>query len=254
MKRIIIPIGLLILSADAFSHPHQLSEGEEDSHIEHSLDKQSPEKLPEELPEKLVEKTPEQLSEKPSEKLPKTELEKPEKEAVQSDQEETLTTEIMEADDFAERLEKRFKRHAMEIGFKVAGAKSAEKFFEQSSNMTKLDDISEVAESFEDLLAESGVISGLADIFVEFANDFDVDNSEDGIALHFEGKRLGRLKVDKKDGNSFALESFGRNMTIDKKIVEENGQTKTRIIIEVDSDEKPEYSSDAFEEEPRAEH
>ena len=49
---------------------------------------------------------------------------------------------------------------------------------------------------------------------------------------------MGRLKVDKDTDESFDIEGFGRNLTIDKKVIRKNGKTKTRIIIEMDGDEE----------------
>jgi len=144
----------------------------------------------------------------------------------------------MDAEDFAARLEKRFERHAENMDKKFDKAKAKNKFLKKDMEVETLEDIRDVAKGLEDLLSDSGVISGLADMMLDLADDFEVESSDDGVALNFEGKRLGRLKIDKDSDESFDIEGFGRNLTIDKKVIRKNGKTKTRIIIEMDGDEE----------------
>ena len=144
----------------------------------------------------------------------------------------------MDADEFGARLEKRFERHAKNMERKLDNAKSRHKFLKEDREIETVEDIRDAAKAIENLLADSGVISGLADMVLDLADDFDIESSEDGVSLNFEGKRLGRLKVDKDTDESFDIEGFGRNLTIDKKVIRKNGKTKTRIIIEMDGDEE----------------
>ena len=75
---------------------------------------------------------------------------------------------------------------------------------------------------------------------LELADDFDVETSDGGVSLKFDGERIGRVKVkrDKHTESAFDVEGFGRNMTVEKEVIKRNGKTKTRIVIEVDGDEE----------------
>ena len=149
-----------------------------------------------------------------------------------------LDTDTMDGDEFATRLEKRFKTHSDRMEHKIERAKLKNKFLKDGADIKTTDDLRSAAKAVEDILSDSGIISGLANMVVDMAEDFDIESSEDGVSLNFEGKRLGRLKVDKDKDESFDIEGFGRNLKIDKKVIRKNGKTKTRIIIEMDGDEE----------------
>ena len=144
----------------------------------------------------------------------------------------------MDAEEFGTRLEKRFERHARDMDKKLDKAKVKSRFLKEDQDIETLEDIRDAAVALEGLLSDSGIISGLADMMLDFADNFDVESSDEGVSLNFEGKRLGRLKVDKDSDESFDIEGFGRNLSIDKKVIRKNGKTKTRIIIEMDGDEE----------------
>ena len=149
-----------------------------------------------------------------------------------------LDTDTMDGEEFATRLEKRFKRHSDRMDRKIERAKLKNKFLKDGADFKTTEDLRSAAKAVEDILSDSGIISGLANLVVDMAEDFDIESSDDGVSLNFEGKRLGRLKVDKDKEESFDIEGFGRNLKIDKKVIRKNGKTKTRIIIEMDGDEE----------------
>ena len=205
MKRIIFPLVFLSLSLGATAHPEKTDEGTDTSKAERIWPNFG----------KKTEKTSETR---------KTD------DAIDTD-------EFMDTDEFGERLEKRFDDHAKAMDKKLETAKSKNRFLKEDRNVETLEDIRDAAVALEDLLSDSGVISGFANMMLDFADDFDVESSDDGVSLNFEGKRLGRIKVDKDRDESFDIEGFGRNLTIDKKVIQKNGKTKTRIVIEIDGDE-----------------
>lgn len=217
MKRIIFPIAILGLSAVAIAHPHKSDDVQETAKTERvwpffgksegsKLDSQNEDSA------KKVEKRVVRIKRKERD-------------------------ETMDAEEFGARLEKRFEGHARALDEKLETAKTKNRFLKKDRDIETLEDIRDAANALEDLISDSGLISGLADMMIEFADDFEVENSDDGVSLNFEGKRLGRLKVEKDKDESFDIEGFGRNLKIDKQVIQKNGKTKTRIVIEIDGDE-----------------
>ena len=224
MKRLIIPLavlGLMAVSTAAISHPH------DDEPATKSATK--PESKVERIWPNFGKKSDNQKSDKTSDDKTPSKL--------KITTSKKTSDEVMEPSDFTSRLEKRFQRHADDMSRRFDRAEAKNKFL-KDGDIDSVDDIRDAARAFEDLIADSGIISGLADMMVELVEDFEVESSDEGLALNFEGKRLGRLKIDQDKEESIALEGFGRNLSIDKKVIRKNGKTKTRIIIEVDGDEE----------------
>lgn len=142
--------------------------------------------------------------------------------------------------EFADRLEQRLKTHTDKIERSLKKAEATNDFLKSDRKIKNADDIREAARAIEELVAESGVISNLADMMLGLAEDFDVETTDEGLALKFDGDRIGRVNVkrDKHAQSTFDVEGFGRNMTIEREIIKRDGKTKTRIIIEVDGDEE----------------
>lgn len=217
MKRIIFPVAILAISAVAIAHPHKTDDLEEKPKVERiwpNFGKKVETKIEADTDGKSLKKV------------------------IRVKRKNLSSNDTMDAEEFSARIEKRFQRHARDMDKKLDKAKTKNRFLKEDRDMDTLEDIRDAAVALEDLLSESGVISGFADMMLDFADDFDVESSDDGVSLSFEGKRLGRLKVDKDSDESFDLEGFGRNLSIDKKVIRKNGKTKTRIVIEMDGDEE----------------
>lgn len=220
MKRIIFPLAILTISLGAMAHPSKSDEAQETSKAERvwpffgkSADSKSADSKNEDIADTVK------------------------KRVVRIKRKDGHLDDTMDADEFGDRLEKRFEGHARALDKKIEKAKTQNKFLKEERDIETLEDIRDAAAALEDLISDSGLISGLADMMLEFADDFDVERSDDGVSLNFEGKRLGRVKIDKDRDESFDIEGFGRNLTIDKKVIQKNGKTKTRIVIEIDGDE-----------------
>lgn len=200
MKRLLFPIAVLAFSNTAMAHPHN-----EDAETE----------------------------------KPKTDWTWPyfskKETAAKSDKDTTVS-----GAEFAERLEKRFEKHSQKLERSFKEAELNAEFMKQGREIKSAEDIREAARAIEDLISESGVISNFADMMLDLADDFDMENSDDGLSLKFDGERIGRVKLrrDKHTDSSLDLEGFGRNMTVEKDVIKRNGKTKTRIVIEVDGDEE----------------
>ena len=201
MKRVIIPIALLALSGIALAHPHKGDTSEEAA---------------------------------------KTERVWPYFGKKKQDKKDTKATKTLSASDFASRLEKRFEEHTdkMERSLKKAEAKND--FISKNREIKNAEDLRDAARAIEDLISESGVISSFADMMLDLAEDFDVEATDEGLSLKFDGDRIGRVKIkrDKHTESSLDVEGFGRNMTIEKEVIRRDGKTKTRIVIEIDGDEE----------------
>ena len=146
----------------------------------------------------------------------------------------------MSGSEFASRLEERFEKHSEKLERALEDVENKNSFLKENREIKNGDDIREAAREIENLISESGLISGLADMMVELADDFDVEASDGGVSLKFDGERIGRVKIkrDKHTESALDLEGFGRNMTVEKEVIKRDGKTKTRIVIEVDGDEE----------------
>lgn len=152
-----------------------------------------------------------------------------------------------ETDFISKEMERHFKAHSKSLKSKLEKAeKQHERAVEKYSKSFDLDAetllenpdaLREAAKDLESMLAESGLVSNFVDIFADIVEDIDVENDENGMALNFDGKTIGRLQMDGFDQDNFELEAMGRNMTIEKEVVKENGKTRTRIVIEMDGGE-----------------
>jgi len=150
-------------------------------------------------------------------------------------------SESMSASDFAARMEKRMETHSQKLERSLDNVKKTDRF-NFKGDINSAGDIREAARALEDAMAESGILSSLADMMVDLAEDFDVENDAEGITLRFDGEKLGRMKIDRDHHSEdrLDLEGFGRNLTIDKEVIKEGGKKKTRIVIEMDGDEEVE--------------
>lgn len=150
------------------------------------------------------------------------------------------TGKTMSGGEFAARLEKRFEKHSEKLERALSEAESKNSFLQEDREIKNGEDIKDAARAIEELISESGVISELADMMLDLADDFDVETSDGGVSLKFDGERIGRVKVkrDKHTESAFDVEGFGRNMTVEKEVIKRDGKTKTRIVIEVDGDEE----------------
>jgi len=201
LKRVLIPIAILALSGAALAHPHK--------------------------------------DDTPSETV-KTERVWPYFGKKKQDEKGAQDSKALTASDFAARLENHFKKHSDKIERSLKEAESKNDFIGKNRDIKNADDLRDAARAIEYLISESGVISSFADMMLDLAEDFDVETTDDGLSLKFDGDRIGRVKVkrDKHTESSLDVEGFGRNMTIEKEVIKRDGKTKTRIIIEVDGDEE----------------
>jgi len=205
MKTLILSIALLTMSGTAYAHPHE---------------------------------------DKPKQEKPKAERNWPyfgkSTKAKESSKNEVISetgTKSLSVSDFASLMEKRMEKHSAKMERSLEKAKKNGRMAELDGDIKSADDIRDAARAIEDMISESGMISNLADMVLNLAEDFDVESTDDGVSLNFDGKRMGRIKRSRNNDDSLDIEGFGRNLTIDKKVIRKNGTSKTRIVIEMDGDE-----------------
>ena len=201
MKRVIIFIAILAMSGLTWAHPHK-DEARSDA-------------------------------EKTERSWPYFGKQKQDKKAAQD-------SKALSASDFTARIERRIAKHSDKIEKSFKDAEAKNDFIGKNREIRNADDLRDAARAIEDLISESGVISSFADMMLDLAEDFDVEATDDGLSLKFDGDRIGRVKVkrDKHTESALDVEGFGRNMTIEKEVIKRDGKTKTRIVIEVDGDEE----------------
>ena len=151
--------------------------------------------------------------------------------------EASLSADTATIEEFSEKLGARLEKHTDKMEQSFERAKSKNKFMRDGAQIESLEDMRDAARAVEDVLADSGFMSSFADLVIDLAEDFEVENNEDGMSLNFDGKRLGRVKLDKERSDSFDIEGFGRNLKIDRETVRVNGKAKTRIVIELDGED-----------------
>lgn len=202
LKKIIFPIALITLNGVAMAHPHKSGEGD------------------------IITKTE---SVWPY-------FGKKAKEDKTKQSKATYSVKSLSGEDFAQR----FEAHSEKFERAIKNAEAKNEFMKGDREIKNADDIRNAARAIEDLISESGLISSFADMMIDLAEDFDVEASDGGLALNFDGDRIGRVKMrrDKHTDSTFDIEGFGRNMTIEKEVIKRDGKTKTRIVIEVDGDEE----------------
>ena len=157
-----------------------------------------------------------------------------------NDEKAAQDSKTLSASDFTARIERRIAKHSDKIEKSFKDAEAKNDFIGKDRKIQNANDLRDAARAIEDLISESGVISSFADMMLDLAEDFDVEATDDGLSLKFDGDRIGRVKVkrDKHSESSLDVEGFGRNMTIEKEVIKRDGKTKTRIVIEVDGDEE----------------
>lgn len=157
------------------------------------------------------------------------------KKMVKDDTESKTQDETFEShfDEHRARLKSRMEK--VESKHKRAIEKYSKNFdFKGEDLLSNPESLREAARSLEGIIAESGLISNLADMLADLAEDVEITDSEDGTSLKFDGKEIGRFKAERDSDDSVEIETLGRNMTLEKETYMKDGKKKTRIIIEMD--------------------
>lgn len=101
-------------------------------------------------------------------------------------------------------------------------------------------ELKDAARDMEDALRDTEVFSDMAELLAEFAANVEVrKGDETGTALMFDGAEMLRFKMDRDSTRDEALSitGLGRNLTVERETIVEDGRSRTRIVIEMDGGE-----------------
>lgn len=102
------------------------------------------------------------------------------------------------------------------------------------------EELGDALRELENAIKDSDALSGLADMMQELAAEVEVERSDEaGTALRFGGEDMLRFKLnrDRVADDALSITGLGRNLTVERETVVENGKTRTRIVIEMDGGE-----------------
>lgn len=145
-----------------------------------------------------------------------------------------LQDETATLDDVSQSLKATIERHSDDIEragdkIKIMLKRDSKKIGDHAA-----DDLSALTDGLE-ALAESDLLTEMMDMLTDLTDDIDVESSDAVTVLRFDGKTIGRVEKDEND--RISLSGLGKNLSIDRETVTEDGETKTRIIIEMDGGE-----------------
>ena len=141
-----------------------------------------------------------------------------------------------ESSDFAKKLKERLSAYDM-IETEVETEAGDDKTTEKKLRVYKFksgDEIREKSRELEEMIVESGVLSSLADMMADFAEDIEVEKNENSFSFRFDGDTVGEVRRDEDD--RVVLKSMDKEMTVEKETYVENGKTRTRIVIDMEGD------------------
>lgn len=148
-------------------------------------------------------------------------------------------------DSVSKKIEQRFELHSK--GMEDSLKKMRIKIDARTKTDDKVDDIRAAADAMSDLLADSDVFTDMADMVTELANDFELEDGEDGTKIFlFDGKEMGRFKHESDKNDRMKIGGLGQNLSIERETYVKNGKTKTRIVIEMDGGEDVEIDLPAL--------
>ena len=150
-----------------------------------------------------------------------------------------------EAEILAEKIENKLSEH------KVGIAKSSSRFKRKlETGLSKSDDdvsenIEVAMDVLEDAFSEDGLFRNLAYMMGDFAESIEMDSEGDDTTISFEGAKIVQVKRKKTQNSDDQIEisGLGKNLTINREEIVEDGKSKTRIVIGMEIDGKlPEFN------------
>ena len=160
-------------------------------------------------------------------------------EPVKKKVEVIVLDDMADPDDIAAIIEEKLSDHSVTISKSMAKAKRSYDRSVAKSGGTVEGELDAVANAVEEIFSDKGVFRDLAAMLGEFADDIELDTDDGATTLRFDGKTVGRIETQKSRDNddSMSLSGLGKNLTIDRETVVENGKSRTRIVIEMDGGE-----------------
>ncbi len=108
------------------------------------------------------------------------------------------------------------------------------------------EELQEAARELEKALQDTEVISEFADMFAAFASSVEVKRDDDGATLMFDGDELMTIEreTSRDSEDKLSISGLGKNLSLQRETVVVDGQSKTRIVIEMDGADDVEIELD----------
>lgn len=117
------------------------------------------------------------------------------------------------------------------------------------------EDFPQALENLKSDLMDSDILNDLTESVNEFAAKIEIERSDGkGTAFFFDHEEMLRFKRDRDahDDDRISISGLGRNLTLDRETIVEDGQTRTRIVIEMDGGEEVEIDLPDAPQPPKA--
>lgn len=99
------------------------------------------------------------------------------------------------------------------------------------------EDMPMAIEEFRAMIEDSEITEEIISSVSEFADKIEVERDEEhGTAVFFNDDEMVRVKRMRKkvDDDALHISGLGRNLTLERETIIEDGKTRTRIVIEMD--------------------
>lgn len=108
-----------------------------------------------------------------------------------------------------------------------------------------LEELTEKSRELADRARQSGeafvdseMVANMADLLSGLADRVEIDR-EEGTVLRLDGEEVLRFEInrDRAADDALTITGLGRNLTVERETVIQDGKTRTRIVIEMDGGE-----------------
>lgn len=150
-----------------------------------------------------------------------------------------------ETEILAEKIEDKLSEHKVDIAKSSSRLKrKLEKGLEKSDGEVS-EDIEVAMDVLEEAFSEDGLFRNLAFMMGDFAEGIEMDSDGGETTISFEGAKIAQIKRKKSRDSEdhFEISGLGKNLTINREEIVEDGKSKTRIVIGMEIDGKlPEFN------------
>jgi hypothetical protein len=145
-----------------------------------------------------------------------------------------------EAEILIEKIEDKLSDHTVDIAKSSAKLKRKLEKSQSKTGGNATDDIEVMLDVMEEAFAEDGLFRDLAAMFVDIAEDLDVDTDGGTTTLSFDGAKIAQIERSKSrdSEDSFSISGLGRNLSLDRETIVKDGESKTRIVIDMDGEDE----------------
>lgn len=147
-----------------------------------------------------------------------------------------IEDDVIEGEELSDKIDKKLSKHRVVIAKSMAKVKRNLDKDTKAADGDFSEEVEAVAEALEEVFSDDGLFRDLTAMFSDFAEDVDVDSKDGVTVLKFDGATVGKIAKSKSRNSedSLSISGLGKNLTLDRETVIENGKSKTRIVIEMD--------------------